>query len=181
MAIIKRKTRVSNRGGLTDGQKDNLIGGMASLLTNNTTNEADPLFKDDAHRKEVYLSNKEIILKECREDRGPGCRPGGFWDYETELTDKASEYLKHEYLIKNNLLFIGELDQIIADWLHIFDAHREGLQGRYRNYKKGGKIYHGPEWPVEADKWGKEAELYGGRALKAWKKLLAEAEEGGGE
>jgi hypothetical protein len=179
MATIKRKTRVSNRGGLTEGQKDNLIGGMASLLTKDISNEPDPLFKDDAHRQEVYLSNKELILKECINERGPGCRPGGFWDYETDLTDEASAYLKHEYLIKNNLLLIGELDQIIAEWLHIFNAHSEGLQGRYKTYKEGGKVYHGPEWPAEADKWTREAELYGGRALKAWEKLLAEIESGG--
>jgi hypothetical protein len=177
LATIKRKARVSNRGGgLTEGQFAELYGGSLIFLSKDTSSEPDPLFIDDEHRKQAYFANRGSLIKRAIEYERPGFRPEGFWNYEAELREGEG---RHEYLIKNDLLYPGELDQIIAEWLHSLNAHSNGLQGRYKTYKEGGKVYHGPEWPAEADKWTREAELYGGRALKAWEKLLAEIESGG--
>ncbi len=166
---------------------EGLFGNLLSEYREKKEAERWQIFKDEEHRKQLYFANKDCLIKEGIERKEPGFRPWAFWEYETEIEATEHTKLQHEYLIKNKLLLNGELDGIIEAWLQEFETFKPNLQYSYKIYKERGRRYsvqNGSvvkEWPEDADMWGKEAELYGGRALKAWKSLLAEAESGGHE
>jgi hypothetical protein len=186
MATIKRMSRTSKPAGkLTEGQRDNLIGGFADLLTKGI-NEPDPLFKNDEHRKQAYHLNRVSLFNEAIAE-GPGFRPRGFWDYEAELEEGESQ---HEYLIRNNLLYPGELEEIIAAWLKTLKANCGSMKAAYKAHIAGEYDPAGQQtqirndvflwltdWPEIAAHWTREAELYGGAALKAWQEVLKKLEE----
>jgi hypothetical protein len=186
MATIKRMSRTSKPAGkLTEGQRDNLIGGFADLLTKGS-NEPDPLFKDDAHRKQAYLLNRVSLLNEAIAE-GPGFRPRAFWEFEAELEEGESQ---HEYLIRNNLLYPGELEEIIAAWLKTLKANCGSMKAAYKAHIAGEYDPAGQQtqirndvflwltdWPEIAAHRTREAELYGGAALKAWQEVLKKLEE----
>jgi hypothetical protein len=163
MAKRRKKRKISTA--LSEHRADDLIGGMAGLLSGLPTGEQ--LYDSDLQRRAVYFANKEKLIDLCLEDYGPGRRPDAFWEYEgpegINNQDRFPDVRCFEYLIDNNLLQKGELEGMQAEYLLILEPYKTGLASAGREH-------------VLFEKFDTTAKILGGAALEAWTKFIKDME-----
>lgn len=90
-------------------------------------------FRDEAHRRECWIKNRDWLLEQQSETGFDGFwtsypvghRPVAYWKYEIGSTETKSEFA---YLKKHNLLFPGEekqYEKLKTIKAHIGAAHRQ--------------------------------------------------------
>lgn len=141
--MVRRKRRRNISTTLTEARADNLVGGVMYKLL---SKRAAVLFDSDLQRRAVYFANREKLINQAVDIIGPGCRPAGFWEYEHKaagvIIDDSRERPGLKYLIENNLLLPGELEEVTADIIQLLEGPAK--QYSYRELEQQAKALKGP-------------------------------------